>query len=172
MTKTLVFKWTVSRGRDTYGYNICSLWVNDKKVSSCNGGGYDMKGTALGYWMKTAFQDELNKLAIPWCARNGEKVQEHYGLMFHDPNYDPSKAEIDGETIEQRERDGKSPGLEKYQAFHSASSSIPTKRHTIAILNGACSFSSMERILKALGYTLDAIHDLTNIQIYQLRETA
>ena len=44
----LTFKWTVSRGRDSYGYNIVTLRVDGDKVSSCNGGGYDMKGTCLG----------------------------------------------------------------------------------------------------------------------------
>ena len=44
---TCSFKWTVSRGRYTYGYNICTMYLHrrngDKvKVSSCNGGGYDM----------------------------------------------------------------------------------------------------------------------------------
>lgn len=47
-TKVLQFKWTISRGRDTYGYNICSLYVDGKKVSGCSGGGYDMMGTCLG----------------------------------------------------------------------------------------------------------------------------
>ena len=52
-------KWTISRGRDTYGYNICSLYVGNKKVTSCKGGGYDMKGTALGDWIAQEFQEVL-----------------------------------------------------------------------------------------------------------------
>ena len=32
--KTLKFKYTTSRGRNSYGYNICSLWVDNEKVSS------------------------------------------------------------------------------------------------------------------------------------------
>jgi len=88
----LKFKWTVSRARDTYGYNICSLYVNGKKVSGCNGGGYDMKGTALGAWVEMRFKDELLKLK-----------EEFYGLTFHDPNFDPGLKEIEGETIRERE---------------------------------------------------------------------
>jgi hypothetical protein len=38
--KTLKFKYTTSKGRDSYGYNICSLWVDGEKVSSTCGGGY------------------------------------------------------------------------------------------------------------------------------------
>src|SRR5215813_1314455 len=56
---TLKFKWTVSRGRNSYGYNICSLYVEGRKVSACNGGGYDMEGTALGNWVARRYADRL-----------------------------------------------------------------------------------------------------------------
>lgn len=59
-------RWSVSRGRDTYGYNICSLYVDGKKVASCNGGGYDMEGTVIGDWLMFAFQDRLLK----YCREN------------------------------------------------------------------------------------------------------
>jgi len=68
----LKFKWTVSRGRDTYGYNICSLWVDGNKVSSCNGGGYDMKGTALAQWAQETFPEKVKKL----------NAETYYGLHF------------------------------------------------------------------------------------------
>jgi len=97
--KQLTFKWGVSRGRYTYGYNICSLYVEGKKVASCNGGGYDMKGTCFGDWIEKEFQEQLKTL----------NLDEFYGLQ-----------EYDGKRI----------------------------------LDGACGFSSMERILKALGYKL------------------
>jgi len=58
----LEFKWTVSHARDTYGYNICTLYVDDKKVARCNGGGYDMEGTVLGAWMEKTYQDRLRGL--------------------------------------------------------------------------------------------------------------
>ena len=159
MRKTLRFKWTVSRGRDTYGYNICSLWIDGQKVSSCNGGGYDMKGTALGDWMALEFKDKLVTL-----------TKEFYGLSFHDPNYDPSKAIIAGQTVEEREKEGKSIGLERYQAFHGASSKIPTDKHIIPLLHGACGFSSMERVLNAIGYKLEYIDGATNYDIHLLTE--
>ena len=95
----LSFKWSVSRGRDTYGYNICSLWVDGTKVEGCNGGGYDMMGTCLGNWMEKKFQQELKTLDI----------NQFYGL---------------------REHDG------------------------VRYLDGACGFSSMERVANALGYKL------------------
>lgn len=42
-TTTLKFKWTISRARETLGYNVVTLYVNGSKVARCNGGGYDMK---------------------------------------------------------------------------------------------------------------------------------
>jgi len=81
MNKILEFKWTVSRGQDTYGYNICSLYVGGRKVSSCNGGGYDMEGTALGNWIMANFQDKLKKL--PSNYGSGDNKEGFYGLGFY-----------------------------------------------------------------------------------------
>ena len=38
----LVFKWTTSRAKLTFGYNVVSLFVDGVKVAACNGGGYDV----------------------------------------------------------------------------------------------------------------------------------
>lgn len=62
MSITLEFKWTVSRGRDSYGYNICTLYADGRKVARCNGGGYDMKGTCLGNYLVSHFADRLRLL--------------------------------------------------------------------------------------------------------------
>jgi hypothetical protein len=78
--KTLVFKWTVSRGRDTYGYNICSLWVDGRKVASCGGGGYDMKGTCFGDYIEANYQDRLQKLNANYGS--GDNTKGFYGLVI------------------------------------------------------------------------------------------
>ena len=70
--KSFEIKWTVSRATNTYGYNICSLYQNKKKVTFCKGGGYDMKGTCLGDWLKINYEDRLKKL----CS------SDFYGLKF------------------------------------------------------------------------------------------
>ena len=72
-TYTADFRWTISQAEATNGYTVCSLWVDGVKVSACNGGGYDMKGTALGSWLESAFADRL--LALK--ARNMPK-QSHW----------------------------------------------------------------------------------------------
>lgn len=72
---TLHLKWSVSRGCDTYGYNICSLWINGReKVASTCGGGYSMTGAVLGAWIKKQFSEELKKL----------RPADYYGLSFWD----------------------------------------------------------------------------------------
>lgn len=139
----LEFVWTVSRARDSYGYNIMTLYVDGKKVAQCNGGGYDMKGTVLAHWVASTFKEQLLGLK-----------EEFYGLTFHDPTFNPRKAVVEGETVEEREKAGKSLGLERYQAFYSASSKLPTEKHVIPQIDGATGFSSVERILKAIGYFL------------------
>ena len=73
---TLRFKYTTSRGRDTYGYNICSLYVNGRKAYSCNGGGYDMKGTVFANYIQNNYQEQLLKL----------HSAEYYGMWFYKNN--------------------------------------------------------------------------------------
>jgi len=131
----LKFKWTVSKAVNTYGYNICSLFVNGQKVSSCNGGGYDMQGTCLGEWIEREFKDELLQLK-----------EKFYGLTFHNPNWQPPK------EIIKKEEEGKSFGLERIQDFYKQSSDLPTEKHTIPVIDGACGVNSVEKILKAVGY--------------------
>ena len=55
-------KWSISRGYNTYGYNICSLWYAGTKVSTCNGGGYDMESTVISNLLNLYFQDRLNSI--------------------------------------------------------------------------------------------------------------
>lgn len=58
--KRLALSWSVSRGRDTYGYNICRL--DDTSTGErfkCMGGGYDMLGTVFGNWLEETYQADL-----------------------------------------------------------------------------------------------------------------
>jgi hypothetical protein len=59
----LSISWSVSRGRDTYGYNICRLDSRQSgKRYRCSGGGYDMIGTVFGQWLESEYQSELVEL--------------------------------------------------------------------------------------------------------------
>lgn len=71
-TYLLQYKFSKSKGMYTKGWNICTLKVNLKKVSSCMGGGYDMKGTNLGNWIEKEFQEELKTL----------DPRKYYGMSY------------------------------------------------------------------------------------------
>jgi len=136
----LKFKWTTSKAQDSYGYNVCTLLVNREKKARCNGGGYDMQGTCLGDWIAKEFEKGLLKFK-----------QDFYGLTYHNPNWQPTD-----ETIEKEKKDG-FVGLARYQDFYKQSSSLPTEKHTIPQIDGACGFSSVEKILNNLGFKISLI---------------
>lgn len=65
----LVLSWATSKGRDTYGYNICRLDDrNNGKRYRTVGGGYDMMGSVFGQWLQETYQKELQAI----------KARSHY----------------------------------------------------------------------------------------------
>lgn len=80
----LALSWSTSKGRDTFGYNICRLddRATDKRYK-CMGGGYDMVGTVVAEYLQEAFQDRLQSA--------GSVVTSLYGAR----NYN-GKISIDG----------------------------------------------------------------------------
>ena len=94
--RILILKWSVSRGQNSYGYNIVSLWENGKKVFSTNGGGYDMKGTVFGSWLKENYLERIKKL-----SGNTGSLDDgtgYYGLSYYTKDGNSSKNYIDGKT--------------------------------------------------------------------------
>lgn len=150
-------RWTVSRARDSYGYNICTLWQDGERIARCDGGGYDMVGTVFGVFIAKQFADRLR-----------ERITSmHYGLRFIDPTYDPGKAKIAHDfygdpaperTVEEAEAAGESLGLDRYQAAYAASSDLPTATHTVPRIDGGCGMSSVERIAQTIGVTIRTVH--------------
>lgn len=56
----LTISWAVSKGVNTFGYNICRLDDrNNGHRFRTIGGGYDMIGTVFGQWLETYYQNEL-----------------------------------------------------------------------------------------------------------------
>lgn len=78
MIKNLSLKWTVSRGRDTYGYNIVTLTdqVAGKKYRTM-GGNYDMQGTVFSNWMDDNYRERYKTLADKVSSLG---VSSFYGL--------------------------------------------------------------------------------------------
>ena len=103
MSEYLKIKWTVSRARDTYGYNICTLTDTRGRKSRCNGGGYDMVGTVLGDYLGAWYQDELlaikDKAASTYDKITGKTIRNGsglYGLTHITINGETSYLSIDG----------------------------------------------------------------------------
>jgi hypothetical protein len=74
-THVLRLKWTTSRGRDTYGWNVVTLTdeTTGRKYRA-KGGGYDMTGTVFASWLLGE-----NKLRVA-LAREARK----YARKEHD----------------------------------------------------------------------------------------
>ena len=74
-TNHLNLTWSTSRGRDTYGYNICRLdsYTSGKRYR-CTGGGYDMIGTVVADWLVAEHHDRLSALV---CSLDLEPIN-HY----------------------------------------------------------------------------------------------
>ena len=86
----LSISWSISRGRDTYGYNICRLDDNQTgKRYRCMGGGYDMIGTVFGQWLEEQYQERLQALVatLPlfdceYSVPGYRQSKELYGLTI------------------------------------------------------------------------------------------
>lgn len=129
-TKSLHFKWTTSRGQDTYGYNICTLLVDGYKVGKCMGGGYDMQGTSFAQWIQSDYQDQLVALfPDEFKAMLTDQECRHY--------------ESKGQIIKHKDAPG-------YYGVTLYSNGV---KHWVS-MHGAAGFSSMERIAEAVGVKL------------------
>ena len=117
----LQISWGVSRGRATYGYNICRL--NDSVTRAryrCKGGGYDMIGTVFGEWLQNTYQEKL--LAL---------VKE---LMKDPDNFSDCGYSVSGYI--------------KFKGLYGMTYNTNTD---IVSLDGACGIESMRYIAEAIG---------------------
>lgn len=125
----LEIKWSISRGRDTYGYNICSLYVYGQKVTDCNGGGYDMIGTVIGELVTALFKEELEELS------KGADLSNHFSdgreIKFRNLKYG-SRYEDDCYGL--------------YTSDYNGNRKV--------CIDGACGEGSVGDILNAIGYDL------------------
>ena len=70
----LSITWGVSRGRNTEGWNICTL-TNGRtgKKYTTKGGGYDMKGTVFADYLQDVHKDKLLQLKDRFHTYDGEQ---------------------------------------------------------------------------------------------------
>lgn len=145
----LQLSWSISRGRDTYGYNICRLdaiktWPQVGRRYRCMGGGYDMIGTVFGEYLADTFQDRL-KHVTPSRLWNSES-KKHIGIA---------------ESV-----DGKQYGLTHYID--------DSGRFVKAVVDGACGIETMTRLAERMGLEVQKIYskrgDLDYILVSELEE--
>lgn len=138
--KTLDFKWTISKGVNTYGYKICTLknFRNEKIASTC-GGGYDMQGTVLGEMINKFFPNELKKLV----ANSGslDTPSGFYGLSHHNPKAKTSKRRF----------------LKR------------ANKNTESYVNGSCGFEAMRTILDKIGFKIQFVKETKNSSTYAFK---
>lgn len=127
----LEIRWSVSRGRETYGYNICTLEDHDThKRYRCNGGGYDMLGTVFAEWLQDTHYPALLELA----------PRAHGGYI------------LDGETHTRR------PNYEAPDSLYGLTWTLRVRRGGSSVaLDGACGLESIERIARAIGLKVSRI---------------
>ena len=101
----LALKHGISRGQDTFGYNLVTLADNDtgKRFRTC-GGGYDMVGTVFGKWLQDNHQNKLLTIAHD-CDKAYDTVNKRYihrstdqnvfGFGLHDEALYGSTCQID-----------------------------------------------------------------------------
>lgn len=139
--KNLHFKWTISKGQNTYGYNICTLYVDGVKVSKCIGGGYDMQGTCLANWLAKSYENSLIELSLKSILNAGIK---HASEL-------PSQYCKGSELIKYTNdlKDGNNRSLYGFTYYFN----LTTNKCFIG-LDGACGFSSIQYIGEAIGIKL------------------
>ena len=125
----LEIKWSISRGRDTYGYNICSLYVYGQKVTDCNGGGYNMIGTVIGELVTALFGAELSELSMSADLTNHHSDGRE--IKFHNPKYG---------------------GRYESDCYGLYTSDYDNNRKVG--INGGCGERSVGNVLNAIGYDL------------------
>ena len=87
-TEYLSVKWTISKARDTYGYNVVTLRDKSGHKYVANGGGYDMTGTVFAAWLQENHQDELldehNSAHVIYVdGHRTENPSGHYGMTAY-----------------------------------------------------------------------------------------
>jgi hypothetical protein len=86
----LYLKWSVSKGKYSYGENILTLIDGDKKYKAC-GGGYDMQGKVFGQWLAANYLKNIIDSGIKPTPSGGVKPFEprdfEYGFFCYDGEY-------------------------------------------------------------------------------------
>lgn len=81
-TTQIQVKHGTSRGADTYGYGLLTLYADGVKASRTCGGGYDMLGTVFGEYISNEYHNRLIDLTPNYGSLDNTKG--FYGLVIWD----------------------------------------------------------------------------------------
>ena len=158
----LLFKWTTSRARASDGWNICSLWIHDQKEASTCGGGYDMKGTALGSFIEKQYMDRLLKLH--------RRAGTRYSIA---PEGSPAaKVGKAYKRLTTYDRPGRSRPWSDHGEFYGLTAYYrrgESKPYKMS-MDGGCGFSCMVDIGRAVGLSFRFQHEKSNEILYTMTD--
>ncbi len=144
-THSVEFRWGTSRGRDTYGYNTCACRVDRQRLGLCNGGGYDMEGTALAEALVKLYKDRLLVLAKKnLCAAVSWREGEEW------------------KTLRPEEKNG-----ERLYGFWCELDKRGGKPIKVS-MDGACGLESVRRLGEAMGLQLRYVAGKGDYKHYEL----
>tara|TARA_Y100000310_G_scaffold270691_1_gene284679 strand:+ start:896 stop:1378 length:483 start_codon:yes stop_codon:yes gene_type:complete len=156
-TQRIEFKWTTSKGFNTYGWNICSTYMDGKKQNQNCGGGYDMKGTALADYIQDNYQDRLLKIH--------KRIRGAYSVRrIYTPKIAKENNWAGGKYRRLKERKN---SLYGGTAYYYRGQRKPFK----ISLDGGCGFNSIDVICKAIGLRLHYTGEKTSSTFYILEDT-
>jgi hypothetical protein len=145
----LEFRWTTSKGESTFGWNICTLWVNGEKVSSTCGGNYDSKGVAFAKYVAQSFPGRLRDLARP--------------LIDEAENSPLGRFYTTGEYIALPGRDSFNTNAHGLSVWRNN-----TGEPINVSLEGAAGFEAMTRIAYAIGLDVRWVYGTPKKDVYLL----
>lgn len=136
-TDFITISWAISKGRETYGQNICRLDVrstNDRYKTL--GGGYDMIGSVVGTWLQKHYQTRLVEIS--------SRARLHY-----------TRDHTSGSL---KNRENKSA-----DALYGMSSYLTPKNKTgnelenTVLINGSCGINSVTAIALSIGVSISSV---------------
>lgn len=166
MNHELRITYGTSRGAETYGYGVVTLYECGAKKARTSGGGYDMRGTVFADWLSAAYQDRLLVLAK---KKRGVFARAVWNKAMNDESEyvrtdAARKVELYGATYYPKgSRDGiwdRKGDLKKY---------IAKTPHVT--LDGGCGFDSIRRIAEAIGLKVRTVNGGKKLDILIIEDT-
>lgn len=125
-TYNLKIKWTKSKDRYTYNENIASLYVDGKKFYQYHG-----IDACIADWVAVQYRSKLLLTKEPI-----------YGLVFENPGWDSLAIAKEKDKIKDTNL------LERH-------SELPTKRHTMSLINWTFGAEAIKKIAQSVGITFE-----------------